>query len=273
MTKSVWLHELTWPDIADYLKSQDVVMIPIGATEQHGPHTPLLVDTAWASDVSAEVARQHGVLVAPPMHIGWSPHHLGYPGGITFRPETLTQVAVDIGESLISHGFRKILFVNGNRVANLPPLQIAMAKLRFTTGAYVAIIDTHLIARKEVCEAAGNARDGSHHAGIVETSFMLHKHPELVRTDKIAELPERPVPAFASGFPMDPPLDQNIAFSQATAEEFYQRTGGNGAYSNPKPATAEIGRAVFDVTVKRAAEFVAHVKTLKVDCKRCPIPI
>lgn len=273
MTKSVWLHELTWPDIADYLKSQDVVMIPIGATEQHGRHTPLLVDTAWASDVCAEVARQHGVLVVPPMHIGWSPHHMRYPGGITFRPETLTQVAVDIGESLISHGFRKILFVNGNRVANLPPLQIAMARLRFTTGAYVAIIDTHLIARKEVCEAAGNVRDGSHHAGIVETSFMLYKHRELVRTDEIAELPDRPVAEFASGFPMDPPLDQNIAFNQSTAEEFYERTGGNGAYSNPRQATAEIGRAVFEVTVKRAAQFVAHVKTLKVDCKRCPIPI
>ncbi|MEQ1934784.1 MAG: creatininase family protein, partial [Fimbriimonadaceae bacterium] len=105
-----WIHELTWPEIAQYLETSDIALVPIGATEQHGPHTPLLVDTAWASDVSIAVAERENVLVAPPMHFGWSPHHLGYPGGITLRPETLTQVAVDIGESLISHGFRKIIF-------------------------------------------------------------------------------------------------------------------------------------------------------------------
>jgi creatinine amidohydrolase len=273
MTKSVWLHEQTWPDIAQYLKANHVVMVPIGATEQHGQHTPLLVDTAWASDVAEAVARKEDVLVAPPMHYGWSPHHLAYPGGITLRPETLTQVAVDIGESLISHGFRKIVFVNGNRVANLPPLQIAMAKLRFKTGAYVAIIDTHLIARKEVCEAAGNGRDASHHAGNVETSFMMHAHPELVRRDKIMAVPDHPLADFASNFPMDPPFDQNVAFCQPTAAEFYKRTSGHGTYSTPAPASAEIGKAVFDVTVARAAQFIAQVKAMDVSCDRCPIPI
>ncbi|MGL3109072.1 creatininase family protein [Bradyrhizobium sp. BR 1432] len=273
MTKSVWIHELTWPNIAKYLETDDLAMVPIGATEQHGHHTPLLVDTAWASDVSEMVARRENVLVAPPMHFGWSPHHLAYPGGITLRPETLAQVAVDIGESLISHGFRKIIFVNGNRVANLPPLQIAMAKLRFKTKAYVAIIDTHLIARKEVCEAAGNARDASHHAGNVETSFMLHAHPDLVRADKIMSLPEHPLADFASNFPMDPPLDQNIAFCQPTADEFYKRTQGHGTYSNPGTASAEIGRAVLDVTVARAEQFIAQVKKIDVVCDRCPIPI
>lgn len=270
---SVWLHELTWPDIGKYLETDDLVMVPIGATEQHGHHTPLLVDTAWASDVSEAVARQEKVLVAPPLHFGWSPHHLAYPGGITLRPETLTSVAVDIGESLISHGFRKVIFVNGNRVANLPPLQIAMAKLRFQTGAYVAIIDTHLIARKEVCEAAGNGRDASHHAGNVETSFMLHAHPELVRTDKISKLEDRPLAEFASNFPMDPPFDQNVAFNQPTAFEFYERTEGHGTYSNPGAASAEIGRAVLEVTIRRAVQFITQVKKLEVRCDRCPIPI
>lgn len=271
--QSIWLHELTWLDIAAYLETQSVVMVPIGATEQHGHHTPLLVDTAWASDVSAAVARQEDVLVAPPVHYGWSPHHLAYPGGVTLRPETLTQVAVDIGESLISHGFRKIIFVNGNRVANLPSLQTATAKLRFKTGAYAAIIDTHLIARKEVCETASNARDASHHAGCVETSFMLHAHLEFVRTKKIQPLKEYPLPEFASNFPMDPPLDQNIAFSQPLATEFYERTGGHGTYSNPAAATAEIGKAVLGVTIRRAAQFIAQVKKIEIDCQRCPIPI
>lgn len=273
MTDSVWLHELTWPLIAQYLDTSDLVMVPIGATEQHGRHTPLLVDTAWASDVSEAVALREKVLVAPPLHYGWSPHHLAYPGGITLRPETLTQVAVDVGESLLSHGFRKIVFVNGNRVANLPPLQIAMAKLRFSTGAYVAIIDTHLIARKEVCEAADNGRDASNHAGDVETSFMLHAHPALVREDEIVAMEDRPLPQFAGTFPMDPPFDQNIAFHQATAAEYYEKTGGRGFFSNPGVATAEKGKRILDVTVERAAEFIALIKDVPVECVKPPIPV
>lgn len=273
MTDSVWIHELTWPDIAAYLERCDVAMVPIGATEQHGLHTALLVDTAWASDVSEAVAQREGVLVAPPLHFGYSHHHLGYPGGITLRAETLTAVAMDVAESLISHGFKKIVFVNGNRVANLPPLQIAMTKLRFRTGAFIGILDTHLIARKEVCEASGDRRDGSHHAGHVETSFMMHAHPELVKTDEIIELPDRPLPAFAATIPMDPPFDQNIAFTQATAAEFREKTGGQGTYSNPRDANAEDGRRILEVTVKRGAEFIALVKAMDVQCERCPIPV
>ena len=67
---------------------------------------------------------------------------------------------VDIGESLIHHGFRKIVFVNGNRIANLPPMEIAAAKLRFSTGAYVSVVDAGLIARREVgeiCQAGKTA--------------------------------------------------------------------------------------------------------------------
>ncbi|MDO5759081.1 MAG: creatininase family protein [Rhodobacterales bacterium] len=273
MTNSVWLHKMFWPDVAEHLKTSDTVLVPIGATEQHGPHTALFVDTAWASDVSEAVAKQEGVLIAPPMHFGYSQHHLAYPGGITLRAETLTQVALDIGESLISHGFRKVIFVNGNRIANLPPLQIAMVKLRYRTGAFAGIIDTHLIARREVCEVAVNLRDASNHAGDVETSFMMHAHPEFVRPEKMEKLAERGRPAFSSVFPMDPPFDQNIAFTQDTADEFFAKTEGRGVYSDPTAATKEKGEKILDVTVQRAADFVRQVKALKVDCPKCPIPV
>ena len=90
-----------------------------------------MVDTGWAIAVAEGAALATGTLVAPPQHVGWSPHHLAYCGALTFRPETLISVMVDIGESLIHHGFKKIVFVNGNRIANLPPMEIAAAKLRF----------------------------------------------------------------------------------------------------------------------------------------------
>lgn len=271
---SVWIHEMFWPDIEDHIRDGgDTVLVPIGATEQHGPHTALFVDTAWATSVSEATAKATGVLVSPPLHFGYSQHHLAYAGGMTLRAETLTNVALDVAESLISHGFKKIVFVNGNRIANLPPLQIALTKIRYKTGAFAAIIDTHLIARREVCEIAGNAPDASNHAGDVETSFMMSEHPEFVRTDRITKLPPRPTQAFASVFPMDPPFDANVAFSQLTATEFRRRTNDTGVFSDPSTATAEKGARILAVTVRRAIEFVTTVKAIPIDCARCPIPV
>ncbi len=122
LNDSPWIHEMSWSAIEASLEQSDIVLVPVGATEQHGEHTPLMVDTAWAIAVSERAARRTGVLVAPPLHFGWSPHHLAYPGAITLRPETLTQVIVDVCQSLMIHGFKKFILINGNRVANLAPM-------------------------------------------------------------------------------------------------------------------------------------------------------
>ena len=157
LTSSPWLHERSWTSVQEYLKHDDLILVPIGATEQHGRHT-----RSWSTPAgrSPWPKARPGTLVAPPQHVGWSPHHLAYCGALTFRPETLISVMVDIGESLIHHGFKKIVFVNGNRIANLPPMEIAAAKLRFSTGAYVSVVDAGLIARREVgeiCQAGKTA--------------------------------------------------------------------------------------------------------------------
>lgn len=269
----VWLHRKTWPEIETYLTEQDTVLIPIGATEQHGRHTPLLVDTAWACRVAEGVAESEGLVVAPPVHFGWSPHHMGYPGTITLRGDTLTQIAVDIGESLLCHGFKKLLFVNGNRVANLPPLQQAMARLRFSTDAYVAIIDTHLIARKEVCRLCGDAPNASHHAGDAETSFMMHAHPELVRAGDMGPDFSRAHGEFTNNIPMDPPLDANTAFHHPTADEFQRATAPYGHFSNPNAATAEKGKLILEATIQHAIAFVRTMKSENPQVKKPSIPV
>jgi len=109
-----------------------------------------MLDTGWAIKVSEEAAQLAGCLVTPPLHFGWSSGHMAYPGCIGLRAETLTAVAMDIAHSLLHQGFRRIVFVNGNRVANLPPLEIAAVKLRVETGAAVAVADCGLLAREAV---------------------------------------------------------------------------------------------------------------------------
>jgi creatinine amidohydrolase len=261
LDESVWLHERAWPSIAAYLEKCDIALIPIGATEQHGAHTPLMVDTGWATWISEQVAVRTGVLVAPPLHFGWSPHHLAYAGGITLRPETLKQVIVDVGESLLVHGFRKLVLVNGNRVANLPPMEIAATKLRFSSGALVAVVDIGLIARKEVAAICDSGPGAVDHAADAETSFMLHAYPELVDMARAQEPAARSnTRVFASHIQFDHPLDGNLVLVHATAEEFAERTKPWGTAASARAATRQKGERIVAAVVDN---FVAYVEQLR----------
>ena len=77
---SRWIQELTWPDVEEYLKRGDTALVPVGATEQHGPHCPIGTDAAEAIATAEEVAGRADALIAAPLWFGWSPHHLAFPG-------------------------------------------------------------------------------------------------------------------------------------------------------------------------------------------------
>lgn len=88
---------MKWPEIDAYLRTDKIALVPIGAAERHGGHFPLMVDTARASGVAEGAAVMAKVLAAPPLHSGRLVHHMGYPGYIALRLETLTQAVQDIG--------------------------------------------------------------------------------------------------------------------------------------------------------------------------------
>ena len=255
---SPWMHEQTWQQIEAYLEENDTVLLPVGATEQHGRHLPLFVDTGWAMHIAEAVGRRCGVLVAPPLHVAISQHHMGYPGTLTLQPETLIRLVEDIGDSLIGHGFRKILIVNGNRIANLPPLDIAAGNLRHRTGIYAAVVDVALIAKREVHAIFG---EGLGHAGDCETSFMMHAYPDHVDLD-MAVWPEGDKPSPPHGYTglhvvIDAPFDRNSAFVWPTAEEYRKSTESRaGVGGDPRSATADKGRRAVEAIVGNFAEFI-----------------
>jgi creatinine amidohydrolase len=149
---SRWIHEMKWPEVAEYLESNDTVLIPVGSTEQHGAHMAMMTDAAEAIDVAHAVAEQTGVLITPPLWFGWTPHHMSFAGTIGLRAETLSNIVEDICISLTYHGFKKLILINGHRGANLPPLEIAQARVRNRTNCYMALVDVQLVARKEIGE-------------------------------------------------------------------------------------------------------------------------
>jgi creatinine amidohydrolase len=180
---SVWLHELTWEEVRQYLDGDDIAIVPIGSTEQHGPAGVLGTDTYVAIGLAEDAAKRAGTLVAPPVWYGESSHHMALPGTIAIRAETLLELTKDICRSLARHGFRKIILINGHKGSNLPPLITAAKSLHETElpQVLIAVVDPlHLgrtIARevKEVPE---------HHGGELELSQVWYRFPPHVRPDR-----------------------------------------------------------------------------------------
>ena len=275
---SVWIQELSWDEVEEHLRGDDVALVPVGATEQHGRHAPLLLDTGWAVTVAEEAAKLAGCLVAPPVHYGWSHGHMAFPGTIGLRAETLTAVAVDIGECLVRHGFRRILFVNGNRMANLPPLEIAAVKLRMGTGAITGVADAGLLARTAVARLAEGAPGTLGHAGESETAMVLAYYPHLVDLARDvgafagAKTPEETGKVRHGHMSLDPRTDGDSVMLPHLPEEFRSRTEARqGVNGDASLATAEKGRAIVAAIARRLAEVVADVRASQATVRVPPV--
>lgn len=183
---SVWMQDLTWEEVEGYLAHDDIAIIPVGATEQHGPAGPLGVDSYVAITLAEDTAQRAGVLCTPPVWFGDSSHHGGFPGTISIRTETQIALMRDICRSLVKHGFRKIILVNGHKGSNLPGLVSSVRGLHEDEApqAIFAVADPLHLARS----AAPRIKDTrEHHAGELELSHVHHRFPGLIRTERLTD--------------------------------------------------------------------------------------
>lgn len=261
------LQEMTWADVRDYLKTSDMVLIPLGSTEQHGPHLPLGTDTYEALGASRMISERTGVLVAPVVLAGYSVYHSGFPGTLSLKPETMERVLFETAEMLIRYGFRRILFFNyhgGNNVVQ----QNVIHRINHETEA-VAVAVGH--GGSVMTETGGVP--GDMHGGVNETSLMLHFHPELVRMERA----EKPVMRYSeraeklrAGAAEDPAW--NLVLDALLGVPVETKKGGashelssNGVWSfrDPREASAELGRKMAETMVAQAVRFIEGWRKLE----------
>jgi creatinine amidohydrolase len=181
------LEEMSWPQIQEGLKKTRTIILPVGATEEHGPHLPVFTDTIQAIEVAMEVARRRPVFVAPPIHYGVCRSTREFPGTITVGPLSLRLYVLDILLSLYDSGFKNVLVLSshagGQHMAALK--EACMEAVQKTDLRASLVTDFDFVV--EGCKIAG---DG--HAGHIESSRMLSIRPDLVSGLPPAFMPRRP---------------------------------------------------------------------------------
>ena len=189
--REIQLERLSWPQVKAALdEGFDTVVFACGATEQHGPHLPLLVDAEIGTRIAVETARRLGkALVAPTVRVGCSEHHMAFPGTLSLQRETFEAVVRDYCVSLARHGFRKICILPSHG-GNVAPLSEAWPRLRGAVGSGVeVVVDTDLMGLMNLwtegtrASGAPAERVGGH-ADIAESSIILNITPELVHADQ-----------------------------------------------------------------------------------------
>lgn len=267
--KSVWLHDLNWKEVEEYLKDNDTLILPVGSTETHGSHLPVGTDTLVPIRMSEEVGQRTDVLVAPPLWYGWTPHHLGHAGSASLTANTYIAAIQEICYSYIYHGFKKIVIVNGHRAGNIPPLMIALSTIRNVTGAIMAVIDPFNIGASAVADLRTSVPGGIGHGGEMETSHMLHLYPDLVDMTRAARN-VRPKRKF---HPVEFYDYDDHVLMVGTAEEFNVRSGSSGMTGDALEATAEKGKEYHKRLIDNTVEVVLEIKAMKANIKgEVPLP-
>lgn len=173
-----FLLEITQPEAEAILKRSEMVIIPTGSVEQHGPHLPLGTDHYAIMAISRKVAEGLDALLLPFNHSGVTPFHASFPGTINLRQETYISLLTDTAVSLINHGAKKILFVNWHE-GNTTSINYVGSQLQRTHGVRCMVAQACYIAQQMYKEEADLT-----HAGALEVLPVLAYRPELIKLER-----------------------------------------------------------------------------------------
>jgi creatinine amidohydrolase len=167
----------------------DTAILPVGATEYHGDHLPYCTDTLTAEALALRFAAELGTaLVLPPLAYGMSLHLMAWPWTLSLRPETLTSVAIDVGESLLRHGLTRLLVVSAHD-GNPGPIEAAARELSDRHGMTVALFAGWQSLSRRLL--AGTYDVDLDHGGQSEMSMVLRLAPALAHPERAVDRPNQ----------------------------------------------------------------------------------
>jgi creatinine amidohydrolase len=250
---TVFLGEMTNPEVEAFLKKHHTVIIPTGATEQHGPHGPLLTDVLIPQEIARRIATRLGAVVAPPINYALSYPHTGFTGLVQIRIPTFMALIDDLCVSFATSGFKRIIFLNGhydNTYAIAYGCATAADKMTKDVKAFPVNYWDALTA-EEIAEFSG-LKNGLH-ANLAETSAVLRINPDLVDMDRAnAEFPPFPNYTINTG-----PVHTAFFFT-APGSVFWATK--SGTWGDARQSTPEAGERYLEAGVRSTLAVLENIE-------------
>ena len=252
-SKPLILADLSWPEVAAIRDEVEIVLIPVGSNEQHGPNLALRMDIAGATQFCnrASAMVYPKLLVAPSLPWGVSFHHMNFPGTITLSAETFIQTLVEVVASLQQHGFDRFMIVNGHG-GNIAPLGNAVVRINEELSpTFIAAAIYFSFADDDIDEKFG-IEGITGHACEMETSAAMYLAPEIVKTEILAagELTDL---AYQ--------IRGNLRKYGVAVPYRFERYTTNGALGDARKASLEYGQALMESALNNFVAFMNEVVT------------
>jgi creatinine amidohydrolase len=186
------IEELTMPEFTAGLEKTRTVLIPFGSTEEHGSHLPLNTDTLHAVEVGRRIAERRPIFIAPPIPYGVCRSTGDHPGTLSISTATLRALTIDIVAGLYRQGLRNFILLTGHAGVTHTSMLVDAGEelLQRYADLRIAVLTEFMLASREgkgIIETPDDA-----HAGEIETSRILHSHPQLVKGRGEREFPKFP---------------------------------------------------------------------------------
>jgi creatinine amidohydrolase len=248
-----WI-DIHWPDVAGGLAARWIAVLPLAATEQHGPHLPLGTDVMIAEAYLARVREllpdTAPVTILPVQPVGISTEHIDYPGTLTMPTATALESWMALGESVVRAGLKKLVMVTSHG-GNSAAMGLVAQDLRAKHGMLVVTTGWSRFGTPDGLFSEQELRHGIH-GGAVETSIMLARYPQTVRKDRIADF--RP-----SSIAMEKDYRRLSAHRPAPFAWQAQDLHPSGAVGDATLASAEKGERLLDHGAAAFCELLADI--------------
>ncbi|MFN2489903.1 MAG: creatininase family protein [Actinomycetota bacterium] len=246
---------LSWPEVARAAGEERISVVPIGTLEDHGPHLPIDTDVTLVEAICRAAVERLGkeAMLLPPIVHGYSPHHMDFPGTITIGWDTFCRYCTDVATSLVRHGFKRVLLVNGHGSnQNLVEMAARLAVVQLPESLVAACFYlSGPAAARVIEETRDSGRGGMAHACELETSLYLHIAPEAVDMTKAVD--ER-------GFPEQEHMWMDWSDGPLKVMPWWSSFSDSGVQGDATKATAAKGAKLFDAAVTEIAGFARDLR-------------
>ncbi|MBX9976596.1 creatininase family protein [Cytobacillus firmus] len=251
-----FLARLTSTQINELNKLDSLVILPIGAMEQHGPHLPVFTDTLLAETLLENafnyISEDANIWVLPPLPYGKSNEHCGRPGTVSLSSSTLQSIVMDIGKSIKQSGFKRLVLFNAHG-GNHDLLNLMAREVRLETDLMVFRVN---VGSLEIDESLISEQESvlGIHGGDYETSMILASYPEWVNIGEVV-----------GEYPNLSDYSEYLSFQKGNFAWTINDMSSTGILGDARSATKEKGKILYESQGKQLAKILMVMKEFEIE--------